>query len=223
MYKRQDENTAQKQLEAQVADLQRQLAERDDKETPKVAASDDMVSMELRQVSIKLPPFSESNPALWFGKAESQFILRGIKDDTTKFHHIYSLLSDKASNEIEDLLLDPPATGKVAAMKARLMQKFGRSQFSKDTELLNQRSLGDLRPSEMWSRFKQLNKDPHNHTSSFVRAYLIAMYPPEVKTAIANMSFTNNEEMAKAADKVMEMKTPQVNICLLYTSPSPRD
>ena len=60
-----DENTAQKQLEAQVADLQRQLAERDDRETPKVAAGGrDMVSMELRQVSIKLPPFSESNPAL---------------------------------------------------------------------------------------------------------------------------------------------------------------
>ena len=38
------------------------------------------------------------------------------------------------------------------------------------------------------------------------------MYPPEVKTAIANMFFTNNEEMAKAADKVMEMKTPQVNM-----------
>ena len=90
--------------------------------------------------------------------------------------------------------MNPQATGKDAAMKDCLMQKFGRPQFSKDTELLNQRSLGDLRPSEMWYRFKQLNKDPHNHTSSFVCAYLIGMYPPEVKTAIANMSFANNEE-----------------------------
>ena len=158
-----EENDSQRELDAkdsQIAELQRQLAARDIKETAKVTAAageDIAASMELRQVSVKLPPFSESNPALWFGKAESQFILRRITDDTTKFHHIYSLLSEKASNEIEDLLLDPPATGKVAAMKERLIQKFGRSQFSKDTELLGYRSLGDLRPSEMWSKFKQLN------------------------------------------------------------------
>ena len=80
---------------SQIAELQLQLAARDSKETLKVAAGDTDVSrMELRHVSVKLPPFSESNPALWFGKAESQFILRGIKDDTTKFHHIYSLLSE---------------------------------------------------------------------------------------------------------------------------------
>ena len=208
---------AQREINArdeQIAALQRQLAASQDLKgaTPKVAAGDvDLTSLEVRQVTIKLPPFSESNPELWFGKAESQFILRGIKDDTTKFHHIYSMLSEKASNEIEDLLLNPPKTGKVEAMKSRLMQKFSRSQFSRDTELLNQRSLGDLRPSEMWSKFKRLNKDHNNLTSSFVRAYLINMYPPEVRTAIANMSFPDNEEMAKAADKMLEMKTPSIN------------
>ena len=91
-------------------------------------------------------------------------------------------------------------------MKERLMQKFGRSQFSKDTELLGYKSLGDLRPSEMWSKFKQLNNDPHNNTNSFVRAWLIGMFPPEVRTAIVNMSFTDNAKLAKAADNIMEMK-----------------
>ena len=97
-----EEDTTRRELDAkdsQIAELQRQLAARDSKETSKVAAAtDEVASMELRQVSVKLPPFSESNPALWFGKAESQFILRRITDDTTKFHHIYSLLSEKAAN-----------------------------------------------------------------------------------------------------------------------------
>ena len=211
-----EEDTTRRELDAkdsQIAELQRQLAARDVKETPRVAAAtDEVAQMELRHVLVKLPPFSESNPALWFGKAESQFILRRITDDTTKFHHIYSLLSEKASNEIEDLLLDPPATGKVAAMKERLLQKFGRSQFSKDTELLSYKTLGDLRPSEMWSKFKQLNKDPHNNTNSFVKAWLIGMFPPEVRAVIANMSFDTNAEMAVAADKIMEMKSPSGSI-----------
>ena len=168
-------------------------------------------------MSVKLPPFTESLPELWFGKAEAQFVLRGIKDDTTKFYHIYANLTEKAMSEIENLLLDPPATGKVAACKAKLVRKFGRSQFQKDSELLDMRSLGDLKPTEMWSKFQKLNKDPHNATSTFVRAYLIKMYPPEVRAAIANMTFKDNDEMAEAADKILDMaKSGQVNMVSEY-------
>ena len=143
--------------------------------------------------------------------------MKGIKDDTTKFHHLYALLSEKAANEIEALLLNPPKTGKVAAMKVKLVRKFGRSQFSKDMELLNTRSLGDLKPSEMWSRFQRLNKDPHNETSTFVRAYLISMYPSEVKVALANMTFQDNDEMAEAADKAMAVSYTHLTLPTIYS------
>ena len=193
----------------QIADLEAKLASAQmlsSMTTPKVTA-------EVNAVSVKLPPFTESNPELWFGKAEAQFVLRGVKDDTTKFYHIYANLTEKAMNEIENLLLDPPATGKVAAMKAKLVRKFSKSQYQKDSELLAIKSLGDLKPTEMWSMFQRLNKDPHNATSSFVKAYLINMYPSEVRTAIANMTFEDNDEMAEAADKIMDMKKPsQVNM-----------
>ena len=33
----------------------------------------------------------------------------------------------------------------------------------------------------------------------------MSMFPPEVRTAIANMSFADNAEMALAADKIMEI------------------
>ena len=56
-------------------------------------------------------------------------------------------MTDKAASEIEALVLDPPKTGKVAAMKAKLVRRLGCSQYDKDTELLNTRTLGDLTPS----------------------------------------------------------------------------
>ena len=118
-------------------------------------------------VAIKLPTFNETNPELWFSRAESQFLVKGITSDTTKFHHLYALMTDKAANEIEALLLDPPKSGKVAAMKAKLVRRFGRSQYDKDTELLNTRTLGDLPPSQMWARFQRLNKDPSNATRTW--------------------------------------------------------
>ena len=113
-------------------------------------------------------------------------------------------MMDKAANEIEALVLNQSKTGKVEAMRTKLVRKFGRSQYDKDTELLNTRSLGDLKPSEMWSKFQRLNKDPSNATSSFVRTYLINMYPPEVRGALANMKFNDNDEMVEAVDRYLE-------------------
>ena len=214
-----DQNEEMEAKDRQIAELEAKLA-RQEARTTKVAASDAVVDDEevggrLSAVSVKLPPFTESNPELWFGKAEAQCVLRGIKDDTTKFYHLYANLTEKAMNEIENLLLDPPKTEKVAAMRYKLIRKFGKSQYQKDSELLAIRSLGDLKPTEMWSKFQRLNKDPHNATSTFVKAYLINMYPPEVRTAIANTSFADNDEMAEAADKIMDMKKPsQVNAIL---------
>ena len=55
----------------QIADLQKKLA----KKTFQVAADDDDDEVTVNAVSVKLPPFTESNPELWFGKAEAQFVL----------------------------------------------------------------------------------------------------------------------------------------------------
>ena len=200
-----DDTTKMEEKDAEIARLRQQLAAKSSKESKVVLRDEDESedeSIKVRGVSvtIKHPLFNETNPELWFLRAESQFVSKGITSDTTKFHHLYALLTDKAANEIEALLLDPPKTGKVAAMRTKLVRRFGRSQYDKDTELLNTRSLGDMTPSQMWSKFQRLNKDP----STFVRAYLINMYPPEVRGALANMKFESNDEMAAAADRYIE-------------------
>ncbi|XP_075163114.1 uncharacterized protein LOC142235741 [Haematobia irritans] len=43
---------------------------------------------EMARVSVKIPPFWRSNPALWFKQVESQFITSGIVSDSTKFHTV---------------------------------------------------------------------------------------------------------------------------------------
>ena len=111
-----EDSTQQKEIEvrdAKIASLQRELlaaksSGKDKKERVVVkndadsdTDEDEASSKHVRTVTIKLPPFSESNPELWFSKAESQFKVKGITSDTTKFHHLYALMTDKAANEIE--------------------------------------------------------------------------------------------------------------------------
>ena len=51
------------------------------------------------RVSVKAPVFYRSNPGVWFRQMESQFVLAGITNDETKFHHIIAaILEDVAIN-----------------------------------------------------------------------------------------------------------------------------
>ena len=77
--------------DAEIEDLKRKLAAKtNEKEKVKVKVhttneddpttdedEDESAPRSVRSVSIKLPPFSETNPELWFSKAESQFKVKG--------------------------------------------------------------------------------------------------------------------------------------------------
>ena len=62
---------------------------------------------EMAAYAIKIPPFWPSDPILWFTQVESQFMLRGITAQVTKFHHILANLSQEIATEVRDLLIIP--------------------------------------------------------------------------------------------------------------------
>ena len=150
-------------------------------------------------VTVKLPDFYENDPEMWFVRAECQFRTKRIVDDTTKFDHIVQSLSEKVARRVRRLILYPPATDKVTALKAGLMTAYGRSQLEKDTALLSMR-MTNLKPSEVIARAEALNSDP----KTFFKTFILSQFATEVKTAIANMEFTRLVEMGVAADKALE-------------------
>ncbi|QQP54123.1 Uncharacterized protein FKW44_006844 [Caligus rogercresseyi] len=42
----------------------------------------------LQAVSLKLPGFWPQQASIWFCQAESQFKMKGIKSEDTKYHHV---------------------------------------------------------------------------------------------------------------------------------------
>ena len=165
-----------------------------------------VVTSEVNAVTVKLPDFYENDPEMWFVRAECQFRTKRIVDDTTKFDHIVQSLSEKVARRVRKLVLYPPATDKVTALKAALMTAYGRSQLEKDTALLSMK-MSNLKPSEVIARAEALNSD----LETFFRAFILSQFLPEVKTAIANMEFATLVEMGVAADKALEASktTPQ--------------
>ena len=58
----------------------------------KTEEQDSAVMGQLQHVAIKAPEFMETAVIAWFQIMESQFLLKGVKSDETRFHHVVSVL-----------------------------------------------------------------------------------------------------------------------------------
>ncbi|GFW42131.1 transposon Ty3-I Gag-Pol polyprotein [Trichonephila clavipes] len=61
---------------------------------------------QLSRIAFKAPAFWENDPELWFFQVESQFLLAGISNDSTKFHAVIAALNSNILSCVRDLLGD---------------------------------------------------------------------------------------------------------------------
>ena len=153
-------------------------------------------------VSIKLPPFWTTRPEVWFRQVEAQFATRSpaITVDLTKFNYVVAALDNVTAGEVEAIILSPPTDDKYGALKTALISAFGKTQASKDMELLSLSGLGDRKPSSLLRHMESLNADPN----TLLRALFLAQLPMEVRRVLAGSSTIDLKALAKEADAIME-------------------
>ncbi|XP_070394233.1 uncharacterized protein [Dermacentor albipictus] len=173
-------------------------------------------------VSIRLPPYWDRNPAVWFLQAESQFILSGVRTEQRKYHLVVSALSPTAAEEVADLLSGPPPATPYSDLKAALLERTTTSQRARMQQLLSAEDLGDRRPSQLLRRMRQLMSD--NTTVSddrLLRELFMQRLPVNVQMVLATATVMDLNSLASLADKVMEVVTPAVcNVTSSSTSAS---
>ena len=180
--------------------------------TPSVMAD----PMAVMAVALKLPMFYDDRPETWFYFAESQFRLRKITDDQTKFDHIWQSLSAAQSARVESVMVNPPPVGqRTDALKAKILKIFGRSQYEKDNDLLCHGPLGDTTVLEFVGKMQTLNKDP----ATFMRAFLLNKLPTDVRGMLSNTEFSSLEELAIAADNIIKSQKTQKTANVIEASP----
>ena len=153
-------------------------------------------------VSVKLPPFWTARPEVWFRQVEAQFATRSpaITVDLTKFNHVVAALDNATAGEVEAIILSPPRDDKYGALKAALIDAFGKTQAAKDMELLSLSGLGDRKPSSLLRHMESLNADPN----TLLRALFLAQLLMEVCRVLAGSPTIDLKALAKEADAIME-------------------
>lgn len=149
-------------------------------------------------VSVKLPPFWPEDAELWFIQAESQFAIRGISQDDTRFHYVVGALDQASAKRCKDLLRSPPTSGKYQALKDSLLQTFELTEYERAHRILHMPVLGDASPSKLMDDMLDLLGD-HSPGLLFRTAFLQRL-PVDVRTQLIGMKITDARKLGQIAN-----------------------
>ncbi|XP_071653218.1 uncharacterized protein [Temnothorax longispinosus] len=112
--------------------------------------------LQINRVGLRMPPFWPEEPELWFAQLESQFIICGITQDTTRYAYALSQIDTRYAKEIKDIVTSPPAEHRYKTLKKTLIQRLSTSQEQRTRQLLEREELGDRKPSQFLRHLKGL-------------------------------------------------------------------
>ena len=177
--------------------------------TPSAKGGVDDETGDINALSVKLSNFWTEDPDSWFDRADNQFLVRGIKEDATKFAYVVQALDYAQHKEVRAIIRNPPKGASYAALRKALVSAFGRTELDKNTELLNLKHLGDRDPRSVARDIDALCEDP----ASLPRAVMINLLPQDVRTALATVEgLDTHHKVAEQAYIVMNMRKDRGSI-----------
>ncbi|CAN8000248.1 unnamed protein product, partial [Ixodes hexagonus] len=154
-------------------------------------------------LAIRLPAFWPADPQLWFAQVESQFVLRRITDQNTKFHHVVSALSSADAAEVRDIIIAPPPVAPYDVLKNELVRRTGISEQRRLQRLLTAEELGDKTPSQLLRRMRHLLANATIDDALFRQLFLQRL-PNDVRMMLASADSATIEDLAKLADRILD-------------------
>lgn len=165
------------------------------------------------RVAVRIPPFWEKNPTAWFRQLESQFVLAGINQDSTKYHYVCANLENKYADAVVDIITNPPPTGMYDAIKSELIRRLSDSKEQNLRRLLEHEELGDRKPTAFLRHLQRLAGD--TVTDEFLRTLWASRLPAGIQTILLSRQKDSLTELATLADTVMAV-TPRSQVAAAF-------
>ncbi|GFR05842.1 transposon Tf2-6 polyprotein [Trichonephila clavata] len=147
---------------------------------------------EANKVSVKIPPFWEEKPEIWFFQVEAQFSIANINQEETKFNYLVAQLDPKFIENIWDII------------QIGCQCTFKESEEKSIKKLPTGISLGDMKPSQLLRKMKSLAGD--NITEKVLRTLWLDKLPDSIKNILV-VSSENLENLSVMADKIFEINS----------------
>ncbi|XP_071579210.1 uncharacterized protein [Temnothorax nylanderi] len=159
--------------------------------------------LHINRVGLRMPPFWPEEPELWFAQLESQFIICGITQDTTRYAYALSQIDTRFAKEIKDVVTSPPAEDKYGTLKRMLIQRLSASQEQRTRQLLEHEELGDRKPSQFLRHLQGLAGTAV--PNSLLRTLWLGRLPAQMQVILVTRQRNRLEEVAEQADRIHEV------------------
>lgn len=159
-------------------------------------------NMEINKVSVKLPPFWNEKPEIWFAQVEAQFELSKITIEQTKFNYLLANLEQNVVENIWDLVSDK-SVNKYTVAKERLLSIFKTSEDRKIKNLISELELGELKPSQLLRKMRGLAGD--NFSEKILKTLWLSKLPPYLQNILV-ISDEQIDKLSEIADRIRDTK-----------------
>ena len=107
---------------------------------------------------------------------------------------------------MEDVITDPPPTGRYDRLKAELIRRLSLSEEQRVRQLLMHEEMGDQRPTQFLRHLRTLAGP--SVPSDFLRTLWTNRLPPNIQAIIATQAQVALDDVAQLADKIAEVTPP---------------
>ena len=162
-------------------------------------------------VGIKFPQIWPEDADVWFSHVESQFILRGVKDETTKWHFVVSALDHETARRHRAIIKKgPEGTVPYADLKKIICGTSTLSKCERALRLLEMKDLGDRTPSTFMDELLALMD---GHTNCFLlEAIFLNALPEQISLHLEDADFSDPRAIAAKADALFKVQQASASV-----------
>ena len=164
---------------------------------------------------VHLPTFSASDASIWFVRAEIQFRLKNVSQDSRKADYVMAALPESMFPRIAHFLRrlgDAPVS--YTTLKAHLLRECVPSPEERAARFLqlSRQPLGDQRPSTAFREMQSLLEIPECDgsfkTMDLLRVFWLHRLPDSVRHNITNFVDVSEDDLLKLSDALQCAATP---------------
>ncbi|XP_064475642.1 uncharacterized protein LOC135389536 [Ornithodoros turicata] len=119
-------------------------------------SSEPATQSHIGHVAVKIPPFWNANPAVWFSQVECQFRLANITSQATRYFHVAFAVPSDVDCDVADILCAPLSATPYEDLKAAISARTTLSERKRLQQLLSAEDLGNRTPSQLLRHMRTL-------------------------------------------------------------------
>nr|VZI47909.1 unnamed protein product [Spirometra erinaceieuropaei] len=160
-------------------------------------------SVDLNTLSFKLPPFTPSNPRVWFRPIEAVIPTSRITKERTRYSYVLQSLPFDVAVDVDDLLDPIPANDSHTQLKNAVIQRVAKSANRMLRELFTQGELGDQTPSQLMRHMRSLLAGHHMDDDDIFRQIWLDKLPVPMQQVLSMLDIsTSLDKVANHADSI---------------------